>query len=113
MSKMPKKNIILWVFFIFALGGISLALVIISKWNKPLGPSLDLPTITHSTTPVSVDRTLVFNSVITLTQVNNFASPETSHPSPNVTRQPLCGGQATMTILLIGSDQRGRVISTA
>jgi LCP family protein required for cell wall assembly len=112
---MRKQNTVLWVILYVAFGGISLALFIFYKWNKPLGPSLDLPTFTPNLASVSSistvypildEQTSVPNSVVTSTQATSLALLTTPLPSPTATRQPLCDGPASMTILVIGSDQR-------
>jgi LCP family protein required for cell wall assembly len=112
---MRKKHISLWVILIIVLGGISLVLITFYRWNKPLGPSLDLPTLTPSTTtissistvsPDSTEQTPNSTAVVTPTQAASLAMAGTSLPSPTATSQPLCGGPVSMTILAIGSDQR-------
>jgi LCP family protein required for cell wall assembly len=113
---MRKQNIVLWIILLIAFGGICLALVVVSQRNKPLGPSLGLPTLTPSTTSISSisaistissEQVSTANPVIASTQLANSAGLVAHMPSPTSTNQPLCGGPATMTILAIGSDQRG------
>ncbi|OGN98190.1 MAG: hypothetical protein A2Z71_01555 [Chloroflexi bacterium RBG_13_50_21] len=113
---MRKSRIILLVLTVIFLGAAATGIYMLSKWNKPLGPSLDLPTYTPDDDSISSISALstssspaeglpVSNPLITSTQaakINLLASP-----IPAATRQPLCGGPATMTILAIGSDQRG------
>ena len=81
--------------------------------NKPLGPSLSLPTLTTTSTsfssvsPTPVEQASSSNPIVTSTQPANSAELVTPVPTPTATMQPLCNGPATMTILAIGSDQRG------
>lgn len=110
---MHRQNAVLWVILLIALGGLCSAFAVFVQWNKPLGPRLDLPTLTPSTTSISsmssntVEQSSAYNPVITSTQQANSGGIVTPMPLPTPTSQPLCGGPATMTILAIGSDQRG------
>jgi LCP family protein required for cell wall assembly len=93
-----------------------MALVVFIQWSKPLGPSLDLPT--HSPSPITIsaisatpassaEGVSLSNPGMTSTQPENSGVLVASTPSPTATSQPLCGGPVTMTILAIGSDERG------
>jgi LCP family protein required for cell wall assembly len=113
---MRRKNVILWVILAVGLGAITIAIVISYRWNKPLGPQLGLPTLTPSATALSSASTILSpsasgtqlpNSVESVTQSPSAASITTPQPTPTETSQPLCNGPAKMTLLLIGSDQRG------
>ncbi len=87
-----------------------MAFLVFYKWNKPLGPSLSLPTYTPGTArngtilPTEIEQASISNPVITATLPAGLAGSVT--PAPTLTSQPLCGGPRTMTILAIGSDQR-------
>jgi LCP family protein required for cell wall assembly len=82
-------------------------------WQRPLGPSLQLATVT----PLQLPATWTPNAGLggTLTPVEPVpATPETisaSINSPTPTPAPVmsgaCGGPAVMNILAIGSDARG------
>jgi LCP family protein required for cell wall assembly len=113
---LQKHRIILLVFLILALGATVSGLYLLFRWNKPLGPSLDLPTYTpknNSDASVSANITNPAEPVststpgINSTQSANSELPGIPTPIPTATSQPMCGGPATMTILAIGSDQRG------
>jgi LCP family protein required for cell wall assembly len=113
---MHKSKFVIWVVLIIALGGLTLSLIVFFKWNAPLGPSLDMAgyvpeTRSISTTPtvhpVSTEQNSTSNLLVTATQPAGSANPATPLPSPAATSLPLCNGPKTMTILGIGSDQRG------
>ncbi len=109
---MRRRTFMLLVIVIIAVVGISMAVYVSYRWNKPLGPSLELPTYT----PISLGDVVLTPSglVITprITPAGTDTFPSTSVatviplPSPTATGQPMCGGPATMTILAIGSDAR-------
>jgi LCP family protein required for cell wall assembly len=110
------KRKTLVILLIFTLVVVASGVVTMYRWNAPLGPSLDLPTRAPVTIDsnrsitaipdISAEPATVSNSTITSTQT--IISANTSPvPSPTAIKQPLCAGPATMTILLIGSDQRG------
>jgi LCP family protein required for cell wall assembly len=113
---MHKKISVLVIILIIALCGTSLALEFSTLWNRPLGPGLDLPSPTGSTTsfspvistvsPVPVDQTPAVNLKINTPEAASIASSATPQALPAATSQPLCDGPATMTILAIGSDAR-------
>ncbi len=73
-------------------------------WQKPLGPTLELPTnIAQPTFPPTLTPFSDVNSPPTLpAESTPIPLPET--PTPVTAR---CGGPDAMTILAIGSDQRG------
>jgi LCP family protein required for cell wall assembly len=94
----------------------SLALMFIAWaiWNKPLGPVLGLST----TTPMPPKVAVLSNppAVVPGGEVSN-TNPKPTPGSllsqiiskflkPSLTRTPLCGGPAVMTLLLVGSDER-------
>jgi len=107
-----KQRIFLIIVLVFILVAAVTAIVVRSRWNKPLGPALDLPTLTPSMEKVSSAANLNstqagVNPLITSTQSSQNPGLSTPGPYPTATSHPLCGGPATMTILLVGSDQRG------
>jgi len=113
VNKQRRLGIIL---IIVILGGAITTLALSSRWNRPLGPSLELPAKTSSSgTYVPVSEALagstepgsVLTQAITGTQSAGSTPQVASRLNPTPTSHPLCGGPATMTILLIGSDQRG------
>ena len=113
---MRKQNFALWVILVIACGGLSLSLVVLYRWNKPLGPSLDYATLTASSTSrvssttvstLSPEGTSNSNSALSSTQEPNIVVRATAQPSLTATRQPICNGPSSMTFLAIGSDQRG------
>lgn len=87
-----------------------MALLVFFMWNRPLGPSLGLPTYTPGISanvagaPTSIGQVALTTPELSSTQ----PVPTTGAimPSPTPMRQPLCGGPKTMTILGIGSDER-------
>ena len=82
----------------------------LSAWNKPPGPSLGMPTRTPTTESVSENsagQVSALNPEITATQAANSNPLVNPLRSPTPTSQPLCGGPVAITILAIGSDQRG------
>ncbi len=109
---MKRQNIVLLIVVIIAVGGISLALMVFYRWNKPLGPTLDLPTLTPTSSgaaailPTAVGQTPAPHSLATATPPADIAVITAPLPSPTPTSRPLCGGPQAMTILAIGSDDR-------
>jgi len=113
---MRNQNPVLWVILIIALVGLSLSMAVFYKGNKPLVPSLDMPTLKSTPTlgssiatapPASITKTSISNAAVTLTQETGLAILQTTQLSPTATSHPLCNGPATMSLLVIGSDQRG------
>lgn len=109
---MRKKLLISIIIIEVVIGGLALAFIISAFWNRPLGPSLELPT------PVSEEIANSSNSPV-LDQQSSGSLPEpTPTPSslidqivaliqpPTTTSEPFCGGPAVMTILVVGSDER-------
>ena len=89
-----KKTVLGIILLILVTSGMFL----IKLYRQPLGPPLNLPTLTQSIDPTRTTfpmETLPVNS--TATEV-----PPTFAPTP----KPLCGGPAVMNILAIGSDAR-------
>lgn len=91
-----NRKIALGVFLVVAVGALAAGLVVQSKWQKPLGESLDLPTFTPSRVP----------STSTPAPIEPGAPTATEAPTPSPTPAPLCGGPATLTIIAVGSDNR-------
>jgi len=90
-----KKTALGIILFILVITGIQL----FTLYRQPLGPPLNLPTLTQSMAPTLTTfpmETLAVNS--TATEVP---------PTATATLKPLCGGPTVMNILAIGSDARG------
>ena len=98
------------VILFFILIGIAFFCILIAfsayqLWQEPLGPALELPQSTYAPPPT-------FASTWTPFPENNAppGHPATGTPVPatSTSSAPLCGGPMdAMTILAIGSDQRG------
>src|SRR6186997_1763988 len=89
-------------------------------WNKPLGPTLQIPTATEFKLPptwtpqfnseaalISTPGTML-NAVQTVSYATVTSSAPIEAPAttvPSVTA--LCGGPPVMTILAVGTDARG------
>jgi LCP family protein required for cell wall assembly len=95
-----------------AVAGIAIAALAFYRWNKPLGPSLELPTYTPvsfrtaTITPAQLAQTERTSTVAPISNPGGLLATATIMPSPTPTSKPLCGGPRTMTILAIGSDAR-------
>jgi LCP family protein required for cell wall assembly len=87
-------------------------------WNKPLGPSLQIPSATEFKMPATwTPQSMSFLQALpsTTETVTVISSPiPTSAPSlttvPAITEAPIagrCGGPAVMTLLAVGTDVRG------
>ncbi len=85
----------------------------IQRWKAPLGPSLDLPTLTAfvpSTPTESASATSVtFPTEVagispTLPYLTDTPVVATATNIPTATKEPLCGGPASMTVLAVGVD---------
>lgn len=113
---MRNQNPVIWVILLIACGGLFLSLAVVYKWNQPLWTRLSSPVLT----PVSISGATI--AEIPSVPANVTTIPETVNPSPNATdkilqvttqpspvatEHPLCNGPQKMTILAIGSDQRG------
>jgi LCP family protein required for cell wall assembly len=109
---MNRKRLItiLGVEVLIAVG--ALVFIMAAYWQKPLGPSLDLP----PTQSYQVENTMPLGDVIpdgqaavpdpTATPSSLLSNIVTMLQPKIVLSQPLCGGPSEMTILLIGSDER-------
>jgi LCP family protein required for cell wall assembly len=114
---MTKRNVILLFLGIIIIGGLIFGIVIIQKWNQPLGESLALATKTS--TAESGQSALDVSAGVTATafQPAESSSDEQFNPEPTTiptttavptaTPEPLCGGPATMTVLALGVDSGG------
>jgi LCP family protein required for cell wall assembly len=93
-----KKKTLLGIILLLLIAASGLAL---KFYRQPLGPALDLPTLTQpepALTAVSTESI----PLSTVTEAMEVA------PTQTVAPQPLCGGPAVMNILAIGSDSRGQ-----
>jgi LCP family protein required for cell wall assembly len=109
---MSKKTLVKILTLEVVVAGVALIFVLVSLWNKPLGPILGLP----AATPNQGDN----SANLPVTSPGDSASmPEpTQTPSsllsqivslikPNIaSSKPLCDGPSVMTLLVIGSDER-------
>src|SRR5512143_356667 len=106
---MRKHSLIIVIILVPVLIGIAVTISLLSMWNKPLGPSLELPTqipVTDTLSPTSSAQGLVSTPVSTPTQGPTATHSLKPTPLPVTNAEPLCGGPAVMTILAIGSDER-------
>ena len=113
---MRRQSPVIWVILFIACGGLFLSLAVIYKWNQPLIYRSSLPAITPNpvaaaTTaagpPVAIDIDSSPIATAASTQETETSLQVTQQPSPVATNLPLCNGPVKMTILAIGSDQRG------
>jgi LCP family protein required for cell wall assembly len=113
---MRNQNPVLWVVLFIACGGLFLSLAVIYRWNHPLEPSLGLSALTPNSNSESSKTTVPSGSINNASSLNSEATetyqPDisllaTPQPSPTATNHPMCNGPAKMTLLMIGSDQRG------
>ncbi len=114
---MRRQNVVSLIVIIIAMGGISLALLVFYRWNRPLGPTLDLPTliptgpgdvaaVSVTVSPPPVKEGPLAEPVAATTPLAVSAVTVAPIPSTTPTSRRLCGGPQSMTILLIGSDER-------
>ena len=109
---MHKKILILILILEVTIGGLALVYILSSFWNKPLGPTLGLPT--QISEPV-----VKFSGASAMDLQDGELLPEPTPTSPTIlaqiatllqrptaTIEPLCGGPSVMTILVVGSDAR-------
>jgi len=90
-----KKTVLGIILLILLISGIQL----LKLYRQPLGPALELPTVTQNINPTLTTfpiEEIAVDSTATEIQLTNTATPK-----------PLCGGPAVMNILAIGSDARG------
>jgi LCP family protein required for cell wall assembly len=109
---MHKKLLV----FIFTLeviiGGLALAYIFSAYWHKPLGPSLAMANQTSElsdnlSSKALDDEILGFVPEPTPTSPSLLAQIATLLKKPNESSKPLCGGPSVMTLLVVGSDERG------
>lgn len=108
---MHKQNVVLWIVIIIAFGGLCSAFAVVYAWNRPLGPSLGLPSLTAVTpsAPLASNPTAIAStSSPQFTSVPHAGATQGETPAavPTATKKPQCNGPQTMTILAIGSDER-------
>ncbi|MCK4692646.1 MAG: LCP family protein [Anaerolineales bacterium] len=101
MTLLRKKSVYIIVGVVL-LFGVSLAayVFVFKNWNEPLGPELELPTLTPispSPTPTEAPP----SPVPEILEETIIANPE-----PTSTPKPHCGGPQTMIVLAIGADSR-------
>lgn len=101
-SSRRRTYLLLTVGLLVVAVGVSAYVFIFRGWDEPLGPGLELPTVTP--TPRSDTPTAPSTSA----QQPSPASTPTSEPTeqPTSTQQPHCGGPETMLVLAIGADSR-------
>ncbi len=76
------------------------------KWQQPLGPALQIPTVTPFELPAT--RTPDPNARPTLQATSTSISVSQASPVPTITANVgLCGAPPVMNILAIGTDARG------
>jgi LCP family protein required for cell wall assembly len=108
---MQRQNVVLWMIIIIALGSLLLSFVVVLNWNTPLGPVLNLPTLTQTATfnaPRATEVAYPSTALpsLTIEAPTSSVQQATLEPTQTPRSQPLCNGPQTMTILLIGSDAR-------
>ncbi len=110
LKKMRKKYLLPLIVFVL-IGGITLVVVVSNLWNKPLGPSLGLPTLVSELVANSSSRTDPLNPSLsgepTATPSSLLSQIVGLFQKPSTAGEPQCNGPSAMTILLIGSDERG------
>src|SRR4030066_1285480 len=107
---MRKKYLLPLIVFVL-IGGITLVVVVSTLWNKPLGPSLGLPTLVSGLVANSPSRTDPQDPSLsgepTATPSSLLSQIVGLFQKPSAAGEPQCNGPSAMTILLIGSDERG------
>jgi len=76
-----------------------------AKWQQPLGPPLQIPTVTPIWT--SPTQTLMPEATLPSSTWPASVSPTFSAPATSTSTTGLCGMPSVMTILAVGSDTRG------
>jgi len=101
ITQFRKRPVYIIVGVVLLIGVSLVAYVFVFRnWNEPLGPELDLPTLTplpSSPTPTEA----LPSPVPDILEETVIADPE-----PTSTPKPHCGGPQTMIILAIGADSR-------
>ena len=107
---MRKKYLIPLILFVL-IGGITLVVVVSNLWNKPLGPSLGLPTLVRELVANSSSRPDPQNPSLsgkpTATPSSLLSQIVGLFQKPSAAGEPQCNGPSALTILLVGSDDRG------
>ena len=110
---MPKKMFTGLIILEVVIGGLALAYILFAVWYKPLGPSMQLPIEVRESTGNSSDTSLLDPpgaqalTEATPTPASLLAQISTLFKRPYEESKPLCGGPSVMTILVVGSDERG------
>jgi LCP family protein required for cell wall assembly len=112
-EKNMRKRLFLSIFTIeVIIGGLALAYIASAYWHKPLGPSLAMA----NQASVSLEKPTgnALNEDIlgslpqpTPTSPSILAQIASLFKSSDESSKPLCGGPSVMTLLVIGSDERG------
>lgn len=104
-------GILFLISLVFLLAVTAAGIFIFIRWTRPLGPALELPTYTASkasqVASSNRETSLPTNPTAGSSQAIASQEPQLPDSTPVPTREPLCGGPATMTILMVGSDARG------
>jgi LCP family protein required for cell wall assembly len=109
---MNKKLLVIILIVEAIVASLALVFIVVAIWNKPLGPVLGLPNPTaQKVAALSNPRAVVPDSLMSVTEPT--ATPRSLLSQivskiikPAATNTALCDGPATMTLLLIGSDER-------
>ena len=89
-----------------------MAYIFSAYWHKPLGPSLAMANQAVELADDSSGKPWTMKSLDyvpepTPTSPSLLAQIATMLKKPNESSKPLCGGPAVMTLLVVGSDERG------
>jgi LCP family protein required for cell wall assembly len=103
-------RILFLISLVFLLGVAATGIFIFVKWSQPLGPALELPTYTASrlleATASNNEAAIATNPAGESTQAGTTLETAVPVNTALPTRQPLCNGPSSMTILMVGSDAR-------
>jgi LCP family protein required for cell wall assembly len=91
-----KKTVLGIILFVF----VTLGILLFRLYRQPLGPALELPTVTR---PAPTLTTFPIEEIA----INSTATDSPPTATQTAAPQPLCGGPAVMNILAVGSDARG------
>ena len=93
------KNVLKWI-GLSLLGVVVVGVVVLAViWRRPLGPSLDLPTLTPTDTEVP-------SATSPLPTSTDPPEPTETQVPPTATPRPVCSGPPSMLILAVGIDYR-------
>lgn len=98
-----RKTILITIGAVFALLAIAATILFFTRWHKPLGESLALPTRTPIAT-TAITPTEQASSETTLTPVLTEVSVQSTPTDVPRVAKPVCGGAPLMYILGIGAD---------